>query len=155
MSVEENLRRTNFALIDCETIQDGQHQCIRKLSLLAKDGTTCLTMDFRPCRSYVDLDDKDCRSFRFCKRQIHHLEYYPLTYAPRCDEAVDVVAEFLYAHRIDLLLYKGGCIEKRLSLAIGVPSYNIESLGAPKVNSHNPEEELREHYNFLLTLNCI
>ena len=45
-------------------------------------------------------------------------------------------------------------MEKYLCDHIGVSSYNIEHFGAPKVNSHDPREEVVAHLTYLKS-NCL
>ena len=145
----------NFMLIDCEAIQNGNHHCIRRMFILAKDGFSSLSREFRPCIDYTDLCEKDRKTFIYCKRNIHKLEYYPSAYADRCRNSLAIIKDFITTNNINLLLYKGGIIEKRLAEKLNIASYNIEKVGAPKVDSHDPEVEVNTHWNFLLQRGCI
>jgi len=83
------------------------------------------------------------------------LEYYPTAYADRCVNSLAIIKDFITTNNINLLLYKGGIIEKRLAEKLNIASYNIEKVGAPKVDSHDPEVEVNAHWNFLLQRGCI
>ena len=142
-------------VVDCEAIRSGNHECIRRLYILGKDGFTSLERDFRPCVDFEELCEKDRRSFRYCRKHIHHLKYYPAYSSPRCIDSMDIVKRFITENNINLLLYKGGVIERKLAEKLNISSYNIERIGAPKVNSHDPEVEVNAHWNFLLRTGCI
>ena len=149
------IRSKNFLLFDCESIRIGTHDCIRKIYGLAKDGFSSVSHDFHPCVEYDELSWIDLRSFEHCKRHVHKLEFYPPTYAYRCIEVKYILRDFIQQNRINLLLYKGGNIEKSLAEDLNIPSFNIENVGAPKVGSHEPEVEVDKHWNFLLRRGCI
>ena len=56
---------------------------------------------------------------------------------------------FIAAHHINLVFYKGGCIEKRLCEDIGIDSYDMVNFGIPKAPSHDPCEEVHFYYKHL------
>ena len=151
------LRARNFAILDCELIQTTpDHQCVRSLYILCKDGVTSMGKEFFACKKYRELEMKYRKSFRYCQRHIHHLSYEPRkTNSLSCENSTYLLQNFVQKHRIDVVLYKGGTKEKSLCNEAGVPSINIETLGAPRVRSHNPQIEVHAHYNYLSNIHCI
>ena len=96
-SIAEVLMNCRWALMDAETIQIlSIHQRVRKLYILAEDGSTEIEEEFYPCRLYKDFVPK-----------------YKLS-------------EFSLNNIIEIILYKGGTIEKELCEALGIASINIE-----------------------------
>ncbi len=89
------------------------------------------------------------KSFNYCRRKIHHLEYYRLYAAWNCADAINTVRDILEWNNIRRVLYKGGDIERKLCERLAVSSQNIEEFGARKASSHDPLDELREHHAFL------
>ena len=151
------IRARNFGILDCECIQtSSHHQCVRSLFILCKDGFTSKHAEFYACIQYRELDIKYKKAFRYCQKHIHHLQYKPQKInAPLCIQAAFLIQEFVRMNNIDIILFKGGTIEQRLCNDAGVPSLNIEILGAPKVNSHDPKVEVHSHYNYLLNIGCL
>ena len=120
-SVIHYVRAKNVAVLDCECIQtSAQHQCVRNLFILCKDGT-CKYKDFYACKRYRQLDTKYQRAFRYCQRRIHNLQYEPRkTDSPSCTHATEFLQNFIRENQIDLVLYKGGTVVKRLCNDAGV-----------------------------------
>lgn len=147
------VRTRNFAILDCECIQtSSDHQCVRCLYILCKDGFTSMYKEFYACKRYRDLETKYKNAFRYCQKRIHHLRYEPRKKSPFCEKATYILQNFVRMNRIDIILYKGGTIEQRICNEACIPSLNIETLGAPKVNSHDPKVEVHSHYNYLLSI---
>ena len=146
------MKEKNFAIMDIEYIQTSEtHRCIRKMYILAKDGYTDLELNFYPCKRYENLKKFHQRSFRFCRRHIHKLEYEPERYSPPCKTALSKANAFIVYNNIDLILYKGGTIEKDLCGVLCMPSYNMECLPElRKVESHDPRTEVNSYYNQLV-----
>ena len=146
-----NLRKRNFVILDIEYIRTLEnHCCIRKLYLLSKDGIQEREADLVPCQHFKDMEQKYQNSFLYCKRNIHHLPFYPKKRIFKCYYARRIIEEFMDITGADLVLYKGGNIERNLCNRMGLESYNIEELGVKKVTTHDPREEVNIHYNFLL-----
>ena len=152
--IMEMLREKSWALLDIEFIQSTRdHKCYRKLYILSYDGFTALELDFFPCRTFKDLDRRYKKSFRFCRAHIHKLSYYPEKCASPCSTAVDKVDKFIVDNGIDLILYKGGCIEKHMCKELCIPSLNIEQLGEfERPYSHDPRVEVNTYYTQLIQL---
>ena len=150
----EVLREKNWALLDIEYIQSTRiHKCYRKLYILSNDGFTDLELDFFPCRTFEDLDRKYRKSFCFCRAHIHKLPYYPEKCASPCSTAEDKVEQFIVDNGIDLVLYKGGYIEKHMCDELCIPSLNIEQLGEfERAYSHDPRVEVNTYYGQLIHL---
>ena len=150
----EVVREKNWALLDIEYIQSTRiHKCYRKLYILSNDGFTGLELDFFPCRTFKDLDREYRKSFHFCRAHIHKLPYYPEKYASPCSTAVDKVDKFIVDNGINLVLYKGGCIEKHMCEELCIPSLNIEQLGEfERPYSHDPRVEVDTYYGQLIHL---
>ena len=112
-------------------------------------------IEFVPCKKFDTLENKYKNSFRYCYQKIHHLSYYPTNTKLKCCDVLSKVNDFLESVNACIVLYKGGCLEKRICEQLGIECYNIEYLGAPKVNSHSPKVEINAHYNFLLNIGCM
>ena len=144
-----------WAVLDCEMIQTlVRHTCVRSMYILLEDEITEKYLEFVPCRDIKLIEYKYRRSFKFCKRCIHKLPYYPVTMSGPCYTAPTELERFIKQNSVDVIFYKGGEMEKHLCDYIGVPSYNIERFGAPKVNSHHPKEEVVAHMSYLKS-NCL
>ncbi len=145
-----------IALIDIEYIQTrDDHQCIRKIAILLDDGATSFVREYKPCTPFGRIKHEHQESFKFCKWKIHHLQYQPGGAALKCVESPPIIKDILQWNGITMVFYKGGHIERDLCNKIGIASRNIEEFGAPKATSHDPLEELREHYIFLRGNNLI
>ena len=134
-----------WALLDVEYIQTTiDHRCIRKLYILAENGYIDLELDFFPCKRYEEIDWKYQRSFSYCQKHIHKLGYNPKKKnSPNCLQVLPLLNEFIVDNGIELILFKGGTIEKDLCTALDMPSLNIENFeGLQKANSHNPRTEV-------------
>ena len=153
----KHLTGANWAILDCEVIHiNSEHGCIRKLYALSEDGFTDMLQEFRPCVPYFMLEDKFKKTYRYCFRNVHGLRYKPNQKdAPFCCKVVEYMDRFIRTNNINLILYKGGNIEKLLSQKVGINSYNIEIINAPKVPSHDPVIEVHNHYNYLKTINIL
>ena len=63
------------------------------------------------------------------------------------------IRKFIEDNGIDLILYKGGCIEKQICKELGISSFNIEKLGKfEKPYSHGPYAEVNTYYGQLIQL---
>ena len=150
------LHQHNFVLLDCEGIQASKtHCCVRKLYMLAKDGMTDAELEFIPCKRFKDLEKRYNSSFWYCYYKIHNLCYYPVNTKLKCCDVAAVVNRFVKTVNASLVLYKGGHLEKNVCDQLGIACLNIELLGAQKVNSHSPKEEVNEHYKYLLNAGCV
>ena len=148
MELVEVLWESKMCIMDIEYIQcTRSHQCIRSCYILCEDSIECFE-NFKPCRNLVNLETKYFKSFMFCKRSIHRLSYYPRDgYA--CSYFLTFLTNFLERNDIQIILYKGGTIERTVCQKIGKPCMNLELLGCPKAYSHNPKEEVRCYSRFL------
>ena len=159
MALQELLASYNFAIMDIESIQSTkEHKCIRKISILAKDGFTDITREFTPCRHFHELEEKYRKAFLYCKKHIHKLPYkpnYQLKNIQPCRCAVEVIKDFLCDNKITIVVYKGGSVERDFCADIDIPSYNIEQLGVGRAFNHDPEQEVRFFFNELVRLNVI
>ena len=145
------LKFKSWALLDIEYIQVSKyHKCIRKLYVLTGDGKWDMDMEFMPCIPYHLLSKKYQRSFQYCQRHIHELPYRPKVLSCPCSLAPDTLKDFTEKYGIDVILYKGGTIERDLCKELGVESCNIEVLrGLKKVYSHNPATEVNLYWDQL------
>ena len=149
------MREMNFAIMDIEYIQTSKtHRCLRKLYILAKNGFDALSLELYPCKRYKDLEKRYQRSFHFCRTHIHKLSYNPAgKYASPCDTVLAKVNAFIVYNSIDMILYKGGTIEKELCSELCIPSGNIECFEElKKVYSHDPKVEVNCYYRQLMKL---
>ena len=148
-------KEQNWALMDVEYIQiSSSHKCVRKIYLLMKDGIIDLELDFHPCMRYQDLGARYQRTFRFCRKHIHKLAYDPMVWPRiRCAEALSKINEFIVYNDVELILYKGGSIEKDLCEELCIKSMNIELLPEiKKVESHDPRLEVNWYYAQILRI---
>ena len=145
------LHEKHWASLDIEFIQTTKnHKCFRKLYILAKDGFTDWELEFYPCKKFKDLDKRYKKSFCYCRANIHLLSCS--TVLP-CSIAVTKIGKFIKDNGIDLILYKGGCIEKQICKELGISSFNIEKLGKfEKPYSHDPYVEVDTYYEQLIQL---
>ena len=68
----EVVHEKNWALLDIGFIQSTrEHQCCRKVYILAKDGFIDQEPDFFLCRKFEDGDRRYKKSFRFCPAHFH------------------------------------------------------------------------------------
>ena len=139
-----------YGIMDMECIQITKtHKCVRKLFILTKNSS--LNQEFYPCKRYSEIARKYQESFRYCKKHVHRLKYDPWNYSPDCKVANQIVKKFINEKKVEFILYKGGDVERNMFEFIGIPSYNIETLaGITKAGCHDPETEVRFHYNQLL-----
>ena len=148
------LLKKSWALLDIEFIQSTKnHKCLRKLYILAKDGFTDQELEFYPCKEFKDLDERYKKSFRYCRANIHQLSYYPERYASPCSTAVTKIGRFVKDNGIDLILYKGECIEEQICKELCISSFDIEKLEKfEKPYFHDPYVEVHTYYEQLLQL---
>ena len=151
-AAEELLMEKNWAVMDIEYITTSNtHRCIRKLYILAKNGKDDLEAEFFPCTQYKDLESRYQRTFRFCHNHIHKLTYIPKQYSPLCRTAVEKINDFIVYNEIDLILYKGGTIEKDICRELDILSKNIECFkDLVKAHSHDPKFEVNFYYDQIL-----
>ena len=151
---KELLNEKNWAIMDVEFIRvSPTHRCIRKLYILEENGYTNMELDFYPCKRYGDLEWKYQRSFRFCRAHIHKLNYNPKNYSPECLQILPLWNEFIVDSGIELILYKGGTIERDLSKALDIPSLNLESFEElEKAYSHDPRTEVNCYFSQIIEM---
>ena len=156
MGCIEKLIDKSWAILDVEYIQSSKnHKCIRKLYILAKNGYSDMEMEFYPCTRYRYLEPKYKRSFQFCRRNIHNLSYHPWKFSPLCSQAVPKLNEFIVDNDLELILYKGGTIERDLCEDLYIESMNIECFGdLEKAYSHDPRKEVHFYYDELIRYLC-
>ena len=150
----ELLMGKHWALLDVEFIRiSPTHRCIRKLYILADNGYTDMELEFYPCKRYTELQRRYRKSFQYCKRHIHKLNYNPKKYSPECLHLLPILNEFIVDGGIELILYKGGTIERYLSKALNIPSLNIECFEElEKAYSHDPRIEVDCYYSQIVEL---
>ena len=99
-----------------------------------------MELEFQPYKPLKELEKAYQRCFRFCQNHIHKLSYKPShKYAPKCRKVLEIINTFIVYNSIDIILFKGGTIEKELCSMLCIPCYNIERL--PKIEkelSHDP-----------------
>ena len=149
----QRLADESWAILDVEFIKTSpKHRCIRKLYILTENGFD-MEMEFYPCKRYRDLMLKYRRSFQFCHRHIHKLNYIPCGISAPCIRALPMLNEFIVDNDITLVLYKGGTIERDLCRELDVDCVNIECFeGIEKAYSHDPREEVNFYYNQLIKI---
>ena len=145
------LKFKSWALLDIEYVQVSKyHKCIRKLYVLTGDGKCDLEMEFTPCVPYYFLSEKDQRSFRWCTNHIHKLPYYPATMSRPCIASHSIIRIFVNNHNVEVVLYKGGTIERDVCQRLRIESQNIEVYDKlKKVHSHDPGTEVSLYWDQL------
>ena len=148
----ETLLKKRWAFLDIEFIQTSPtHQCIRKVYILRDNGLADMEMEFCPCVKFKDLEKRYQRAFNFCQKRIHKLGYEPELFAPECSTAKNKINEFIFDNGIELILYKGGTIERDLCEGeLFIPSLDIECFPIEKTQSHDPRTVV-EHYHSRIT----
>ena len=153
MEESRELLKKHWALLDIEFIRiSSTHRCIRKLYILAKNGGH-MELEFLPCVPYCQLERKYQKSFNFCRRNIHRLSYKPKKYSPACSQVLTLLKEFIINNCVELVLYKGGTIERDLCNEMNIMSFNIECLhGLQKVHSHDPFVEVNCYFSQIMEM---
>ena len=148
-ATEELLMQKNWAIMDIEYITTSStHRCVRKLYILPKNGKCELDVEFFPCKQYKELENRYQRTFRFCRSHIHKLTYNPKQYSPLCRTALEKINDFIVYNDIDLILYKGGTIEKDICGELDILSKNIECIeDLVKARLHDPKFEVNFYYD--------
>ena len=150
-SFSEVLRLKTWAILDIEYIQtSGAHKCIRKIYMLEKGTFSNLELEFSPCVKYHDIERRYQKSFRFCRAHIHKLPYNPENRSFPCTTATEKIRKFITENDIELILYKGGNVEKSVCDELQIPSMNIEEFGVVKASCHDPRLEVHCYYEQLL-----
>ena len=142
------MKENNWMIIDIEYIQTSkEHRCVRKIYMLAKNGSTESEIEFYPCVRYKDLEAMYRRAFHYCQKYIHKLIYNPKTYSPLCTNVLKEINNFIVYNGIELVLYKGGIIERDLCIDLNIPSMNLELIpNLTKVKSYDPRMEVNWYY---------
>ena len=83
-------------------------------------------------------------------KNTHKLTYNLNVQSLGCNQAKEVIKHLLNKDKIDMVLYKGGIVERDFCREINIAAYNIEQLNVVKVNSHDPEEEVNLYYKQLI-----
>ena len=148
----ELLLKRHWALLDVEFIRiSSTHRCIRKLYILTENGQSNMELEFLPCVPYSQLERKYQKSFNFCRRNIHRLSYNPEKYSPGCRQVLALLKEFIVSNSVELILYKGGTIERDLCNEMNILSFNIEYLhGLKKVSSHDSFIEVNCYFSQIM-----
>ena len=96
-------------------ISNRRRQCVRKLYILTKDGFNDREMEFFPCKQYNDFDEKYQRAFRYCKSQVHKLEYnLKYKYASLCSEVMRILKRIIVGNGIDLISIQRRIYRKKI-----------------------------------------
>ena len=148
MDYAKELKTRNWMIMDIEYIQTSRkHQCIRKLYMLSKNGSTESELEFYPCVRYKNLSRKYQRAFHYCQKYIHKLSYNPRNYSPLCSNVLKEINDFIVHNEIELVLYKGGMIEYKLCEELCITSMDLEVIPQlKKAYSHNPKVEVNFYY---------
>ena len=56
-----------------------------------------------------------------------------------------VIRRMITDYGIEILIFKGGNVERDFAIELGIRSKNLEDFGVKKVYSHEPLEEIRDH----------
>ena len=81
------------------------------------------------------------------------MTYNPKQYSPICSTVLDKINEFIVYNDIELVLYKGGTIEKDLCSELDIPSLNIEIFeDLEKAQSHDPRFEVNFYYDQIVNM---
>ena len=76
-----------------------------------------------------------------------------LTYQKLPSVEILSLNDFIVHNAIELILYKGGIIERDLSEALDIPSFNIENIeGLEKAYSHDPQTEVNFYFSQIVEM---
>ena len=99
------------------------------------------------------MQKKYRKSFDFYKKNIHRLTYNPKNQSLPQSKALEEINNFMIYNDIDMIIYKGGNIERDTCIKLCIPSRDIESFqGLEKANSHDPAFEVNFHYDQIINL---
>ena len=127
------------------------HNCTRKMAVQLWNEKTYME-EFHPCLTMNDLSVNEKKSYYWCKRKIHHLDYNPYHGARECMDAPNAIMKMIRENEIQIILYKGGVIEKDMAYLIGVECVNLEDFGIAKAPDHNPLNEVAFYHRELKKL---
>ena len=98
MDVVAQIKETNWMLMHLESIRTSPtHRYIRKIYLLAKNGSDELKLEFQPCIQLKDLESRYKRSFLFCQYKLHRLSFSPDGYSSLCgNDLAEIKNLFLF-----------------------------------------------------------
>ena len=147
-TVVKRLNQKNWALLHIAKFKLRNHINACENYILAKDGYTELLLEFNPCKSLDELTRKYQRSYNFCQHHIHHLTYYPTEPSLPCSTTREKLKSFIENNAIDLVLYKGGTIEKNLCAELGIDSFDIDYFEneLQKIDSHDPYKKTNHYF---------
>ena len=88
----------------------------------------------------------DRKSFYWTQRNLHNLSYNPRM-GYKCRQARQLISTFM--QDANIILYKGGVVEKEFGEEMGLTTFNLEKFGVKKADNHNPLHEVVNFYNQL------
>ena len=100
--------------------------------MLEKGAFSSLEHEFYPCIQYQDLERRYQKSFRFCRAHIHKLSYNPDKRSSPCSTSLEKIKNYITENGMEIVMYKGGCVEKNLCEELQIASINIELFGVIK-----------------------
>ena len=153
-SIMESLDK-NYVVVDIEAISLSKnrvdlstgyyssiHNCIRKIALLFWDNSIQI-YEFCPCVTYSDLHKKERLSFNYCRRVIHGLSFVPFRCNGKCADSLKLIRNLLREKDVNIVLFKGGTLEKDLCRDLNIDCVDLEKLGVPKYRGkHDPLQEV-------------
>ena len=120
-------------VLTCDSIQVAQnHICIRKMNICVLGGghlaDQTFKFEFAPCRQYDDIEERYQDSFDYAKTYLHGLSYNPSNdfLMFNCPDAVDKMNEIMGWNFRDIILYKGGKVERQLAYDLGLYCCDLE-----------------------------
>ena len=129
------------------------HNCTRKFAALLYDGSS-LVREFKPCLDWRDLTNGERFRHRLCEAKIHKLSYYPkYPAAQTCAEAVDVFLNYIQAHEVNVVYFKGGLLELDFCNDLDITMVDLEQYGIDKAPSSCEHDPLLECKNYLEQIN--
>ena len=145
----------NYVVIDIEGISLSKnrvdlstgyyssiHNCIRKIAFLFWDNSIQI-YEFSPCVTYSDLHKKEKLSFNYCRRSIHGLSFIPFRCNGKCVDSLKLIQNLFRDKKVNIVLFKGGNLEKDLCHDLDIDWVDLETLGVPKYQGkHNPLHEV-------------
>ena len=72
-------------------------------------------------------------------------DFYPKKGFRRCRDMGRLIRRIIADYDIEILIYKGGNVERDFAIELGILSKCLEDFGVKKVNSHEPLEEIQDH----------
>ena len=125
-------------ILDFDGYWVKKHFIVREMGWCDREGYAT-SLHFQPSFKYYQLPAKEKRQVDYVYKHVHALPFdaHPPELASPCRIVLQVVKQ-LYSlnrrHRLDVIAYKGGNLERGLLKKLNIPSLNLEEYGCPKAS---------------------